>query len=171
MMKNTNDEYVTLWLEERREKQALASRLAEADAANKGLSKLCSTHANEVLRLEARLAEAERVLTAAMADVFRYGDTQLRLQPAIREAGRVIASITDSADAPRFTCASCGYQWGENTLWCPECAKRNASTVSAAPDRVRCSRCKAPFENPMRHTGICDAIVDGRTCGGLAERY
>lgn len=33
------------------------------------------------------------------------------------------------------------------------------------PDRVRCSRCKKPFQNPRRHSGCCDE------CNGIAERY
>lgn len=38
---------------------------------------------------------------------------------------------------------------------------------SLSPDRVRCSKCKVPFENPMQHTGCCDEP----DCTGTAERY
>jgi hypothetical protein len=34
-------------------------------------------------------------------------------------------------------------------------------------DYVRCSKCKAPFERPMQHTGVCDQPG----CNGLGERY
>ncbi len=37
---------------------------------------------------------------------------------------------------------------------------------------VRCSECKAPFHNPLRHSGCCDAVTaDGIGCRGIAERH
>jgi hypothetical protein len=39
--------------------------------------------------------------------------------------------------------------------------------TATPPDRVRCSKCKVEFPDPMNHTGCCEEPG----CSGIAERY
>jgi hypothetical protein len=88
----------------------------------KRLSKLCSTHDNEVLRLEARLADAERTLRCieiaptvaeiAVAGYFRRhpGGTQAEAVLAIAEQdanARLIAAAPDLLEALKALLVMC----------------------------------------------------------------